>query len=483
MQIDGTLTRATTLQHRAVQSLHLRTDKKSSPRRQQHNRVTCSAEQSRSFSVIIEKPLGLILLPLNDEKGAYVDEIVSGGNAEALKVISTGDAIQSLQTDTTSLPECGRRTFDEIISYISNQNGSIKVVFERPELLPIQEEEKAEYWQNKNRTPKVLRRTVGVQPTDILISRTGPIGTGNFGTVFRGVWKGKDVVLKCAKTNVYGATELLDAELELNEIVHKRARGSCAKFLGCCEIDPRYEGQIYNGSLNAGLWLMWEFSGTLTLGNLLTVTEEELITRVCNSYGHSTRASFVDILKLIMRSILSNLKALHDVGIVHRDVKPDNILLTETGFVFIDLGAAAQCLGSPINYSAGTGPADPRYCRPNDIYLIPHGAPEPNMENLDELWSKHQPEKFDIFSVGIIMMQLCFPELREEKHLRTFNAEFEKCKFDLQSWRNSDTQLRCVSPVLAQNEDAGWNLVSQLLQGERATRTSARNALEHNFLK
>ena len=427
--------------------------------------------------------MGLILLPFDNEKGAYVDEIVTGGNADALKVISVGDAIQSVRSDTTSLPECRSRPFDEIISYLSDQRGSIKVTFERPELLPSQDNEKASYWLDKLKTPTVLRRTVGVLPDDISVSKTGPIGIGNFGIVFRGAWKGKDVVLKCAKTNVYGATELLDAELELNEIVHKRARGSCAKFLGCCEIDPRREGQIYNGSLSAGLWLMWEFSGVSTLGTLFTATEDELITCVSNAYGLSTRASFPQVVKITMRSILANLKAMHTEGIVHRDVKPDNILLTDAGFVFIDLGAAAQCLRTPINYSAGSGPADPRYCRPNDIYLIPESAPEPNTKNLEDLWRKYEPEKFDIFSAGIIMMQLCFPKLREEKNLRAFNTEFEKCNFDLPSWRTSGSEFNRMSLTLVECEDACWNLAAKLLQGERASRISADKALEYRFLE
>ena len=78
--------------------------------------------------------------------------------------------------------------------------------------------------------------------------------------------------------------------------------------------------------------------------------------------------------------ILEALKASHRNGIVHRDVKPQNVIISETDnkVKFIDLGAAAD-LRVGINYVPNEFLLDPRYAPPqqyimstqvsNDFYL------------------------------------------------------------------------------------------------------------------
>lgn len=48
--------------------------------------------------------------------------------------------------------------------------------------------------------------------------------------------------------------------------------------------------------------------------------------------------------RVVIRQVLENLRSLHSVGIVHRDVKPQNMIVSELGgkIKFIDLGAAAD---------------------------------------------------------------------------------------------------------------------------------------------
>lgn len=452
--------------------------------------ITCGSTRQESFQTTLKRPLGLILQPQNDDKGAYVADISPRSHAADSGIISVGDIIDAIEINNVALTGCSGVYFDDIISFISTQKSvQVKLIFSRPEVFSTESNDMASYWEKKRNerlnSPAFLRRTVGVQPEDIRISKSGPLGEGSFGTVFRGTWKERDVVLKCAKRNVYGATELLDAELELNEAVHKLAKGSCARFFGCCEIDQRQEGQIYNGTLPAGLWLMWEYCGSVTLGEALRKPETlETVTR--KAYNLSQSATECETIKLVLRSILKNLETLHSVGIVHRDIKPDNIIFSEGGgVVFIDLGAAAQCLGVPKNYVPGEGPADPRYCSADDIYLLPSTAPQPTTDNLSELWEIYQPGKFDMFSVGIIMLQLCFPYLRDSERLLTFKNEFARHCYDLSEWRAHDRVVVSSScrgeALLDAAQGAGWALATALLTPKREDRINALDAMSHSF--
>lgn len=67
------------------------------------------------------------------------------------------------------------------------------------------------------------------------------------------------------------------------------------------------------------------------------------------------------IIKLAVEQILKALNACHSSGIVHRDVKPQNCIISESEkkIKFIDLGAAAD-LRVGINYVPNEFLMDPR---------------------------------------------------------------------------------------------------------------------------
>ena len=66
--------------------------------------------------------------------------------------------------------------------------------------------------------------------------------------------------------------------------------------------------------------------------------------------------------KLVMRQLLEALQACHSTGIVHRDVKPQNCIVSEAArrIKLIDLGAAAD-LRIGINYVPNEYLLDPRW--------------------------------------------------------------------------------------------------------------------------
>lgn len=75
-------------------------------------------------------------------------------------------------------------------------------------------------------------------------------------------------------------------------------------------------------------------------------------------------------LQVIMQQILQNLSDMHRTGIVHRDVKPENMILSANGIRMIDLGAAAD-LRIGINYVPNEYLLDPRYAPPEQYIMSP----------------------------------------------------------------------------------------------------------------
>eukprot|EP00951_Prasinocladus_malaysianus_P038457 scaffold422320_cov33-Prasinocladus_malaysianus.AAC.1 len=79
------------------------------------------------------------------------------------------------------------------------------------------------------------------------------------------------------------------------------------------------------------------------------------------------------------------------------------------------------------------------------------------------LWAKHQPDRFDIYSAGLVLMQLSIPKLRTEKALKTFRRALEANDFDLFAWK-SYSRLAVNVPILEVEDDAGWKLAAAMLR-------------------
>jgi hypothetical protein len=53
------------------------------------------------------------------------------------------------------------------------------------------------------------------------------------------------------------------------------------------------------------------------------------------------------------------------------------------------------------------------------------------------LWAQHKPDRFDSWSAGIVMLQLCLPPLRTPRGLNLFKVEYERNDYDIDAWRTS----------------------------------------------
>ena len=107
----------------------------------------------------------------------------------------------------------------------------------------------------------------------------------------------------------------------------------------------------------------------------------------------------------------------------------------------------------------------------------------------------HKPDRFDMYSAGIVLMQLALPSLRTNSGLQGFNRGLKKHKYDLRKWReaNKGQLSRSKTAVLDAGDEAGWELATELLQKrpyeaedeeeDPQERPSADDALKHRFSK
>ncbi|TYG41740.1 hypothetical protein ES288_D12G199700v1 [Gossypium darwinii] len=314
------------------------------------------------------------------------------------------------------------------------------------------------------------------------------LGEGAFGVVYKvslankktNSKKDSDLVVK--KATEYGAVEIW-----MNERVRRACANSCADFLyGFLE-----------GSLKKGeeYWLVWRYEGEATLSDLMLSkefpynVETMILGEVQNLPKGLEREN--QIIQTIMRQILFALDGLHSTGIVHRDIKPQNIIFSEGSrtFKIIDLGAAAD-LRVGINYIPKEFLLDPRYAAPEQYIMstqTPSAPSAPVATALSPvLWQMNLPDRFDIYSAGLIFLQMAFPSLRTDSALIQFNRQLKRCDYDLVAWRNTvepraSPDLRKGFELLDLDNGIGWELLTSMVRYKARQRISAKAALAYPY--
>ena len=106
------------------------------------------------------------------------------------------------------------------------------------------------------------------------------------------------------------------------------------------------------------------------------------------------------LLESILRKLLCALEPLHKQGIIHRDIKPGNIMLTTAGEpVLIDFGAARPTQGTHTATQIGTR----GYAPPEQLELAEHGENTEHDENTEH--QSPQPH-WDLYALGCTCHQL-----------------------------------------------------------------------------
>uniref|UniRef100_A0A803QQA3 non-specific serine/threonine protein kinase n=2 Tax=Cannabis sativa TaxID=3483 RepID=A0A803QQA3_CANSA len=273
----------------------------------------------------------------------------------------------------------------------------------------------------------------------------------------------------------------------MNERVRRACASSCADF-----VYGFFESSSKKGS---EYWLIWRFEGESTLADLMQSkefpynVETMILGEVQNLPKGLEREN--KIIQTIIRQLLFALDGLHSTGIVHRDIKPQNIIFSEGSrtFKIIDLGAAAD-LRVGINYIPKEFLLDPRYAAPEQYIMstqTPSAPSAPVATALSPvLWQMNLPDRFDIYSTGLIFLQMAFPGLRTDNGLIQFNRQLKRCDYDLVTWRKTvepraSADLRKGFELLDLDGGIGWELLTSMVRYKARQRTSAKAALAHPY--
>jgi serine/threonine protein kinase len=227
------------------------------------------------------------------------------------------------------------------------------------------------------------------------------LGSGSFGSAYLVEKNNIKYVMK--KINAY-KVKIATYHLELN------ALRKISKYNKCTS---------QNSSYASTLCLIDHFIEYPTTGepnrpsNFVIVTnylnDAKTLASVINEYKNmKIRLSFDDII-FIMQRLISQLELLHNHGIVHNDIKPDNIIIQIiddkiTNVLFIDFGISClkqECIrGGTLEYM----------------------SPEYYLEKSSK-FKKEDAKKADIWSLGIV-----FYEMLNGEYPYPFYGDFERMR-------------------------------------------------------
>jgi hypothetical protein len=249
------------------------------------------------------------------------------------------------------------------------------------------------------------------------------------------------------------------------------------------------------------LWLVWELEGDASLADYMRAPdfpynlETGLFGAPLSNLPEGPQRAAASI-RALMRQLLDCLAALHGSGIVHRDVKPENFVVADADvpgkarLVLIDLGAAAD-LRVGINYQPREYLLDPRFAAPETYVMstqTPTAPPVPVALLLSPaLWQLNLPDRFDLFSAGLVLLQMALLPLRNDGNLIAFRRALDKSNCDLEAWRGAYERRNLPGvadgfALLDADGGAGWDLVLRLLRVPAPLRLSAGAAARHRFM-
>uniref|UniRef100_A0A7S0SXQ9 Protein kinase domain-containing protein n=1 Tax=Mantoniella antarctica TaxID=81844 RepID=A0A7S0SXQ9_9CHLO len=344
----------------------------------------------------------------------------------------------------------------------------------------------------------------GYVPADVSLAtlkKGDKVGEGSFGTVFRasivedveGGEQSREVIIKEYKKNVRGRDWFS---------FYSDERAICRRLVGCTGVAP------FIGVAGSDAYLVWENIGETTLGAVMETGDaaseaalKAAAAAMCMESDTTDAAAFVSV----ARALCQATRAMHIEGVVHRDIKPDNVLLTSTkagspggGVVLIDLGGAAD-FDTGQGCSGDEAIFDPVYGAPEQFTrtrksgiaggfagLFGGGKGDAGLTATGAV----PTEAFDAFGVGLLLLRLAVPALHPTGAMDRARAALDDAaerveeeaagRSVLQEWRAAPGSESCDFALL--DKVGAWSLVEGLTQWDPEQRMTLSEALEHPAL-
>lgn len=79
----------------------------------------------------------------------------------------------------------------------------------------------------------------------------------------------------------------------------------------------------------------------------------------------------------------------------------------------------------------------------------------------------NNPDLFDMYSCGMVLLQMVFPKVRSDSSIIAFNKKLRALNFDLRRWRAEESRKPSKEmaegfELLDLDDGAGWDLLNQV---------------------
>ncbi|KAK9453550.1 kinase-like domain-containing protein [Dipodascopsis uninucleata] len=181
------------------------------------------------------------------------------------------------------------------------------------------------------------------------------------------------------------------------------------------------------------------------------------------------------LIKSFMHQLLEGIAFCHDNRVLHRDLKPQNLLINSKGVLKIGDFGLARAFGIPVNTFS------------NEVVTLWYRAPDVL------LGSRTYSTSIDMWSAGCILAELytgrpLFPGTTNEDQLqkifRLLGTPTERTWPNISQLPNYRSNLTIYPPqdlraILPQIDPLGMDLLCAMIQMRPENRISARDALKH----
>lgn len=248
------------------------------------------------------------------------------------------------------------------------------------------------------------------------------IGSGSFGSVYLAVYKGSLVAIKKCRKDEHSKEEILNLR----------------RFL---DNNNKYKNLINIISLNEN--------------------SKEMIFELCNrgnleDYIKNNELSTLEI-KFLLKQIVEGLQIIHSKGLIHRDMKPKNILLHEETIPKIgDFGESKALAKDRIDAETFKGTPG---------YISPQMVDGDNYTN-----------KTDIFSLGVILYYMYYGDIPWTKKIFDIKKEFNMILIEPEINQIFENHPGIYIP------DSAKDLIKKMLRKDENERYDCKKILEHPFL-